>query len=255
MKNAGRYVLVVTALMALVNPAGLADTLELKDGRLLEGNYMGGTRTTLRFQIGDEVEVIPTRDVLALTLTGSGVASSTGSNSAPSSATDFSQGLRGGSITVPAGTRLLVRLVDSIDSKNDRAGARFTTVLEAPLEVNGRQVAPTGTKVYGRLTDARRGGRVSGRAELQLELTDVVINDHRYPIITEEYELQGRSQGTAKKTLGGAALGALIGGSDGAKKGAAAGFGLSLLTKGKQLSIPSGTLIYFRLQQPLAILA
>ncbi len=88
---------------------------------------------------------------------------------------------------------------------------------------------------------------------MQLELTDIVINDHRYPIITDEYEIQGRSQGTAKKTLGGAVLGALIDGSDGAKKGAAAGLGLSLLSKGKQVSISSGTLIDFRLQQPLTL--
>ena len=80
-----------------------------------------------------------------------------------------------------------------------------------------------------------------------------MINDYRYPIVTAEYKVQGRSQGTAKKTLGGAALGALIDGSDGAKKGAVAGFGLSLLSKGKQVSIPAGTLIDFRLQQPLTL--
>ncbi len=42
-------------------------------------------------------------------------------------------------------------------------------------------------------------------------------------------------------------------GGDGAKKGAAAGFGLSLLTKGKLVTIPDGTLIVFRLHQPLTV--
>ena len=80
-----------------------------------------------------------------------------------------------------------------------------------------------------------------------------MIDDYAHPIVTGEFEVQGRSQGTVKKTLGGAVLGALIDGGDGAKKGAAAGFGLSLLTKGKQVTIPDGTLIVFRLHQPLTV--
>ena len=114
-------------------------------------------------------------------------------------------------------------------------------------------LARKGSRVYGHLTSAQRGGRAIGKGELRLELTDIVINDRRYPILTGEYKIQGRSQGTGKKTLGGALLGALIDGSDGAKTGAAAGLGLSLLTKGKQASISSGTLIEFRLQEPLVL--
>ena len=66
MKNAARYFLVTLGLMVLVYPTVLADTLELKDGGLLEGTYVGGTRTTLRFQTEDRVKVIPTRQVLGL---------------------------------------------------------------------------------------------------------------------------------------------------------------------------------------------
>ena len=256
MRNVGRYLFVTMALMALLHPITLADTLELKDGRLLEGNFVGGTKTTLRFQTGDKVEVIPTRDALALTFTGSGAASSSfGSTSAHPSATESTRASSAGSITIPAGTRLLVRLVDGIHSKGGRAGARFTAVLEADLEADGRVVGPKGSTVYGRLTDAKKGGRLFGKAELQLELTDILINDQLQPIITGEYEVQGRSQGTAKKTLGGALLGALIDGDDGAKKGAAAGLGYSLLSKGKQVSVASGTLIEFRLEQSLTVQA
>ena len=72
MNNAGRYFLVSMALLALSYPTAVADTLELKDGRLLEGTYVGGTRTTLRFQIEDRVEVIPIQGALAVTFSGSG---------------------------------------------------------------------------------------------------------------------------------------------------------------------------------------
>ncbi len=250
MKNAGRYFLLTMALIALSHPMVLADTLELKDGRLLEDTYAGGTRTTLRFKIEQRVDVIPTQDVLALTFSASSPSAS-GRTSRPSSATASTQR----STVVPAGSRLLVRLIEGINSKEDSAGSRFTATLEGNLRANGRVVAPKGSKVYGRLTSAKRGGRTFGKAGLQLELTDIMINDQVQPIITGEYELKGRSQGTLKKAGLGAALGALIDGSDGAKTGAAAGLGYSLLSKGKQLSVPSGTLIQFRLEQSLTVQA
>ncbi len=252
MKNVARQLLVFLALLAAPYPAILADTLELTDGQLIDGSFVGGTRNSLRFQIDGRVEVFPIDAVLALTFSNSGPVARASAYPAQNGTVPAERSI-GERIEVPAGTRLVVRLVDGISSDEDSAGSRFTAVLDSNLEIRGRVVAPRGSTVYGRLSSARRGGRVAGTAQLQLELTDVVIDDYAYPIVTGEFEVQGRSQGTAKKTLGGAVLGALIDGGDGAKKGAAAGFGLSLLTKGKQLSIPHGTLIVFRLRQPLTV--
>ncbi len=81
MKTAGRYFLMTMALMALLSPTEQADTLELKDGRLFEGTYVGGTTSTLHVQIEGRVEVIPIPDVLALTFSSS--ASATGTIRAP----------------------------------------------------------------------------------------------------------------------------------------------------------------------------
>ena len=250
MKNAGYYFVMVMALVTLRSPMVLADTLELRDGRLIEGTYAGGTSNTLRIQIEDRVEVIPIQEVLALTIDSGSYSSGPASGSQKSAA---DRRFDTGNINVRAGTHLLVRLSDNLNSGEDGTGGRFTAILETNLTVDGRLVAPKGSTVYGRLASTQRGGRTFGKARLELELTDIVINEERYPIITSDYEVQGRSQGTVTKTLGGAVLGALIDGSDGAKTGAAAGLGLSLLTRGKQVSIPAGTLIDFRLQQPLTV--
>ena len=81
-----------------------------------------------------------------------------------------------------------------------------TAMLEGNLKANGRVVAPKGSRVYGRLTSAKKGGRAFGKAQLQLELTDIQIDDQLQPIITGEYEVRGRSQGTAKNAaIGGGA--------------------------------------------------
>jgi len=166
-------------------------------------------------------------------------------------------------ITVPAGTRILIRTVDAIDSSKQKTGFRFTATLETNLQVENTVVAPRGTAVYGRLAEASSAGRMSGSSELTLELTDMVINGTAYPLLTSTYEVKGKGEGgnTAKKVIGGAGLGALIGGIAGGGKGAgigaaagaAGGTAIAASKKGQQLQIPSECLLEFRLQQPATL--
>lgn len=162
--------------------------------------------------------------------------------------------------TVPAGTRILVRMVNSIDSTKNKTGDKFTATLETNLMAVDKVAAPRGATVYGRVSSASSAGRMSGSSGLALELTDIVINGTSYPLLTNKYEIKGKGEGgkTAKKVVGGAGLGALIGGVAGGGKGAAigagigtaAGTGVAAAGKGQQLSIPSETLLEFRLAQP-----
>src|SRR6266567_8965454 len=62
--------LMVMAGVALVFAGlGFADTLELKDGRVLQGKYLGGTQAVLRFEVNGDVQTFPTHDIVALTFT------------------------------------------------------------------------------------------------------------------------------------------------------------------------------------------
>jgi hypothetical protein len=119
-------------------------------------------------------------------------------------------------ITVPAGTRLLIRMIDSVDSSRQQVGYRFTARLETNLQAEDIVVAPRGATVYGRLANAKSAGRMSGGSELTLELTDIVINGTAYPLLTSTYEVRGQGQGgkTARRVVGGTGLGALVGGID-----------------------------------------
>jgi outer membrane lipoprotein SlyB len=166
-------------------------------------------------------------------------------------------------ITVPAGTRVLIRTVDPIDSSKQKTGFRFTATLETNLQAEDTVIAPRGTTVYGRLAEASSAGRMKGSSELTLELTDIVINGTSYPLLTSTYEIKGKGEGknTAKKVVGGAGLGALIGGLAGGGKGAGigalagagAGTAVAATKKGEQLQIPSESLLEFRLEQPVAL--
>jgi hypothetical protein len=131
------------------------------------------------------------------------------------------------------------------------------------LQAEDMVVAPRGTQVYGQLVSASSAGSMKGSSELTLELTDIMINNTAYPLLTSTYEIKGKGEGsnTAKKVVGGAGLGALIGGIAGGGKGAgigalvggAGGTAVAASKKGQQLSIPSESLLEFRLQQPVAL--
>ena len=163
-------------------------------------------------------------------------------------------------VNVPAGTRLVVRMVDGISGGNSRAGTLFTARLQGNLMVGNTNVAPDGSIVFGRIIASSGASRVAGRSELSLELTDIQVNGTRFPILSNDYSVQGGNAlgGTARRTAGGAGLGAVIGAiggnaGRGAAIGAATGGGASLLMRGEQINIPSGTLLEFRLQQPASL--
>jgi hypothetical protein len=163
-------------------------------------------------------------------------------------------------VNVPAGTSLLVRMVDSVDSSKNPVGSRFTASLETNLVVAGVVVAPAKTTVHGRLSQSKEAGRMGGKSQLQLELTDIVLNGTPYPVLSSEYQVSGKNSGgrTAKRLLGGAGLGAGIGAiagnaGKGAAIGAVVGTTAAVAQKGEKVSIPSETLLEFRLQQPASL--
>ncbi len=266
MKRLVRFV-ATAALGLLFVAVAAADTLELKDGRILQGRYLGGTQAVLRFEIEGNVQAFSVNDVVAVTFTRGGGAAAAAPTYAPAPApapvAHAQPVAAGGTVTIPAGQSILVRMIDGVDSSKNHVGDIFHASLETDLTVNGALVARKGTDVYGRLAEAKEAGHMAGSSELQLELTRMVIDGHDYPVVSSDYTLQGKGRGknTAEKVGGGAALGAIIGAIAGGGKGAAIGAGVGagaggavqVLTRGQQVKVPSETLLEFRLQQPATV--
>jgi hypothetical protein len=267
MKRLVRFI--ATAALGLISVAAAsADTLELKDGRVLQGRYLGGTQAVLRFEVNGNLQTFNVTEVVAVTFTRDSGASApppaAAASLAPTSAlAPAAQVAPGGAVTIPAGQAILVRMIDAVDSSKNHVGDIFHASLETDLNVNGALVARKGTDIYGRLAEAKDAGHFSGSSQLQLELTRMVIDGHDYPLVSSDYTLQGKGRGsnTAKKVGGGAVAGAIIGAIAGGGKGAAigagagsaAGAGVQVFTKGEQVKVPSETLLEFRLQQPATV--
>lgn len=246
-----KTIILIPALAVAAALHAQADVLELKNGKTLSGKYVGGTAGTIRFETSAGVQVIETAQALALTFTGGGAAAAAAS--APK-AVPAAAPAPASSVTVPAGTTLLVRMVDPVSSK-DPQGKRFTTTLETDLAVNGVVVAKAGTKVYGRIQSVQQAGRFAGQSKLDLRLTEVAVGPNLVPILTSGYTDAGsKSIGkTARGAAGGAAIGAIADGGEGAGKGAAIGAVASGLKKGETVSVSPGSLLEFKLQQPVAV--
>jgi len=252
--------------ICLATSPGWADSLELKNGSLINGTFMGGTESEISFQVGSSVQKYDRADIASLKFESetaardlqTGPASSHLNDSGAAAATQAPS-----FFTIRAGTHISVRTIDLIDSTKNHVGDRFQASLEEPLTIDGNVVVAKNADVYGRLAESKKSGTFTGKSELQLELTGVVVNGQTMPLVTGEYELKGKSRGasTAKRTIGGAAVGTIIGAIAGGGKGAGigaavgggAGAGSEIITKGDQVKIPSETLLDFTLQQDVSI--
>jgi len=125
-----RMTVAVAVIATFVTMPVRSDVLELKDGTVLNGLYMGGSQSSMRFRVKDEIQVIPIEKILALTVTGRSTAS-TGSTMVPPPPAKATG--------LPVGTRLLVKLMESIDTRKNKAGSRFTASLEGKLIVDGQE--------------------------------------------------------------------------------------------------------------------
>ncbi len=166
-------------------------------------------------------------------------------------------------ITVPAGERISVRMIDSVDSARSQTGQVFRASLYAPLTSHGEVIVPAGASVSVLLAQAKDAGRIKGRSELEVRLSRLQYHGRSYPIDSSIYEEQGKARGkqSVERTGIGAAAGAVIGAIAGRGKGAAigaaagggAGAGYQLFTHGQQVRIPSESVLTFRLEAPLTV--
>jgi hypothetical protein len=287
---------------ALVGSAW-GDVLELRDGRVIQGQFVGGSPLNIRFRVDGQEQVFATKDVLNIGFSDDSTDSSNASQApqspappppdaasapqappppepsaanqppppppaapvaAPNAAPDQGPPAQPSpattrAITIPAGTSVFVRMIDSVDSSKNKIGDTFHGSLESPLVAGDTVVAPQGADAYGKLTQAKEAGKISGGAQLTLELTGIRINGNIVPVDSTDYDVAGKGRGSqsAQRIGGGAVLGTIIGAIAGGGKGAAiggvvgagAGTAVQVSTKGDQVRIPSETLLEFKLQQ------
>ena len=223
-----------------------ADTLRLRSGGTVQGTFLGADTRELRFlDSHGQSKSYPLTDVQEITFVSIPPPPASVPLPKPTNA------------TILAGSLITVRMVTSLDTSKSKTGDLFTATLDSNLESGGVVVAKRGAVVHGKVLNSENARRLTGRSELQIALIDIIINGAPHSISTNGFQQKGASEGaqTAKKTAGGAGLGAAIGAisgnaGKGAAIGAVSGLGISAIKKGEPIRFPAETLLQFSVSQP-----
>jgi BON domain len=167
-------------------------------------------------------------------------------------------------VTIPAGTVIAVRLVDSVDTRVNKAGDEIKATVDSQIADNGQIVIPRYSKARLRVVSVRNAGHIKGQSMVELKLVGLTVNGQGYNVNSGVYQREAkgsRGKQTAERAGIGAAVGGIIGAIAGGGKGAAigagvgagAGTGVQMATKAAPVTIPSETKIDFTLDSPLTV--
>src|SRR5438270_6648749 len=76
---------------------------------------------------------------------------------------------------IPQGAHVLLRMVNSINTKTAQEGDYVYLRTATPITANDRVVAPVDSYVQGVVLRSKHSGRVAGRAELSIRLETITL--------------------------------------------------------------------------------
>ena len=184
-------------------------------------------------------------------------------------------------IEVASGTHIPLVLHNAISTRTTKPGdpVYFETIF--PVMVDGHVVIPAGSYVSGEITESKRPGRIKGRGELMMKLTEMIlpngymVNLNAMPngagtgggeTVNNEGKIVGDSDKTSdvgtviRSTEAGTGIGAGVGAAAGnigkgvgigAGIGAVAGLGAVLLTRGPDAELPRGSTLEAVIERPI----
>jgi hypothetical protein len=163
-------------------------------------------------------------------------------------------------VTIPAGTEVYIRTIDSMDSQTSHTNQTFRASLDKDVIVDNQTVIPRRSDVSLKVTEVQSAGKLSGTSQVKVQLDRLFIGKESYTVTSNTFEQTGSSEGKkAARNVGiGAAAGAVLGGILGGGKGAvigagAGGGGGAVISKGEQVKISSETQLMFKLENPLDV--
>src|ERR1051326_8670280 len=76
---------------------------------------------------------------------------------------------------IPQGSHLLLRMVNSVSTRTAQPGDQVYLRTASPIAVDGQIIVPVESYVTGTVSQSRRSGRVSGRAEMAIRLDTLML--------------------------------------------------------------------------------
>jgi hypothetical protein len=246
----------VTNIIIAIAAICSADSLTLRSGRVVHGQYLGGNAREIRMAVGDRVDTFDVGEVSNLQFGGGERLTSENprydsapprrqQEDAPPPQRDAPPPERNApplqpespaygappqqqttaGMQIPSGTPITVRMIDGVDSEQSRLGQTYRASVDEPVLVNGQTAVQRGSDCVVKLVEDKESGKFAGRTVLTLALQQVQINGRMIDVTTGDVTQASGSRGarTAKVVGGTTALGAIVGALAGGGKGAAIG--------------------------------
>jgi hypothetical protein len=167
-------------------------------------------------------------------------------------------------VVVPSASVVGLQVETSVSSERARPEDRVEARVTRDVMAGNRVAIPAGARVLGTVIAVDRGGKIKERARLDVRFHTLVLADRtELPIRTETISRFGESPtGESARKIGGAAvggaiLGAIIGGGKGAMIGGATGAagGTAVVMTGDRnaATLPAGTILSVRLTSPVTM--
>jgi len=252
-----RFIIATAMSLGVVSLAALssADTLIMRDGTRVEGTVMGIAGRTITFRHADGASRrYTTSQVEALEFLSAERANP--------------RAVSARRLEAPAGTQLVVRTVERIDSRNGGADQTFSAIVEQEVtNGSGHVIIPERSSAQLIIRQISSGG-TTGSPEMMLDIQSISVDGRRYLVSTTDVTLDsgtgiGNNKRTAETIAAGAALstviGAIAGGGKDAAIGvpvvAAGGADVQVLTRGRDVQVPAETILTFRLDKAVTLQA
>jgi len=164
-------------------------------------------------------------------------------------------------LVLPAGTNFVAVLQTQLATDVNTTGDAFVATTVDPIVVDGRTVAPAGSRIDGVLRDVQASGKIKNRAHMTLVFQEIVDSAGKPHVISAQpltIQAASETRNDVLKIAAGGAVGAIIGAISGKKNGAligaAAGAGagtiLVLATKGDDVELAQGVKLYVQMTGP-----
>lgn len=182
---------------------------------------------------------------------------------------------------VPQGTHVLLRMMNTIDTRTAAEGDQVYLQTASPIAADGRVLIPTGSYVQGVVTHSKRSGMVAGRAELGIRLETLTLPGGKALKISPRLgsvdgegtgQKVDKDEGIVKQApehgkdatriailagegaaIGGIADRSWTGAGIGGGAGGAVGLASVLLTRGKEVQLRQGSTMDVVFDRPITI--
>lgn len=215
--------LFVISALFLIKPDVWADTIRMRNGQIIQGKYLGGTENTVRFQTDNKTVVYQIKEISAITFSSVSSRLSQGTHSTEGVQTPQPEQTL---VTIVPGTRISIRMIQTVDTIISKKGDKFYANLESALVVDGKVVIPKGTMVRGQIIQSEQGKYGSA---LVITLQGFILKQRIIPMTTTNYAVWDKSQGSSETRA------------------------FNTPTRSRILRIPSQTFLAFKTTEPVEI--